>query len=253
MRPMTARLATALPLGTRNRLLRFVRGADHPPPPGWVDWGSLRRLSPISRSYGIDRGTPIDRYFIDDFIAANRRFIRGRVLEVGGDVYATRFGGGRIDRLDILHAAPGNPAATIVDDLAVGNDIPSATFDCFICVQTLQYIPDAAAAVRTVWRLLRPGGVFLGTVPGICYHNIESDPWPYFAPFSRWSARRLFTQVFPSDKVRVRSHGNVLTATAFLHGLSAEELTQAELDHRDDGYQFAITIRAIKPDGDPAQ
>ena len=252
MRTIAARVASTLPLRPRNRLLRLVKGRDFPPPRGWVDWGGLRRLTPISRRYGCDRGTPIDRYHIEQFIAANRRFVRGRVLEVGSDAYATRHGGDRIDRLDILHAAAGNPAATIVGDLASGENIPSDAFDCFICTQTLQYVADPAAAVRTIRRLLRPGGAFLGSVPGIAYHNPDIDPWPHFAPFTRWSARRLFTQVFPPDQVRVHSHGNVLTACAFLYGLAAEELTRAELDHRDDFYQFAITIRAIKPLGSSA-
>jgi len=42
-------------------------------------------------------------------------------------------------------------------------------------------------------------------------------------------------------------YGNVLAATAFLHGLAAEELTREELDHRDPDYELLIGVRAQKP------
>ena len=38
-------------------------------------------------------------------------------------------------------------------------------------------------------------------------------------------------------------HGNVLAATAFLHGLADRELTPAELDHHDDAYPMLVTAR----------
>jgi hypothetical protein len=38
----------------------------------------------------------------------------------------------------------------------------------------------------------------------------------------------------------------VLAATAFLHGLSVEELTEDELDDSDPDYEVTIAIRAMK-------
>src|SRR5262245_50153649 len=35
-------------------------------------WGNLRRVRPFSASYGFDRGTPIDRYYLDTFLRANQ-------------------------------------------------------------------------------------------------------------------------------------------------------------------------------------
>jgi hypothetical protein len=53
--------------------------------------------------------------------------------------------------------------------------------------------------------------------------------------------------VFPEDSVRIETYGNVLAATAFLHGLSVEELTEDELDDSDPDYEVTIAIRAMKP------
>src|SRR4051794_12778338 len=69
------------------------------PARGFVRFGSLRRLAPVSRNFGLDRGTPIDRYYIDDFLrrhAGRRDYVigdvQGHVLEIGMDTYTRRFG-----------------------------------------------------------------------------------------------------------------------------------------------------------------
>ena len=36
-------------------------------------WGNLRRLRPFSVYYGFDRGTPVDRYYLDRFLAIDER------------------------------------------------------------------------------------------------------------------------------------------------------------------------------------
>ena len=46
--------------------------------------------------------------------------------------------------------------------------------------------------------------------------------------------------------MHVKSHGNVLAAVAYLHGLTAHELSRAELDVHDPLYQLVITARAMK-------
>src|SRR3954452_8432007 len=82
--------------------------------------GAQRRLTPVSREYGFDRGQPVDRFYIEDFLGrhgARDQYtvgdVRGRVMEVGGDDYARAFGGAGIDRLDVLHADASNDKATI--------------------------------------------------------------------------------------------------------------------------------------------
>lgn len=48
------------------------------------------------------------------------------------------------------------------------------------------------------------------------------------------SARRLFEEVFPPDRVTVEAFGNVLSVVASLQGMAAEELRPEELDYRDE-------------------
>ncbi|MCT7541250.1 hypothetical protein [Aliarcobacter cryaerophilus] len=46
--------------------------------------------------------------------------------------------------------------------------------------------------------------------------------------------------------MEVETYGNVLASTAFLQGISAEELTKDELFYKDNDYQMTITIKAVK-------
>ena len=247
-------------MGRLRRLGRAVRhvsvrggldgvGGGDPPGPGRVDFGSLRRLAPISRRWGKDRGgRPIDRYYIERFLAVHATDVRGRVLEVGDDTYTRRFGTG-VERADVLHAQPGNPKATIVADLAQGAvELPTAAFDCVILTQVLQMMGDPSSAVRTLRRVLRPGGVILATVAGISQvSRWDMQRWGDYWRFTTLAARRLFEVAFPPELVSVEAHGNVLVAVAFLHGLAASELRPEELDPHDPDYPLLITVRAESP------
>ncbi|WP_309728157.1 methyltransferase domain-containing protein [Chamaesiphon sp. OTE_75_metabat_556] len=220
---------------------------NNTPAVGCVNFGGLRRLNPISREFGYDRGLPIDRYYIENFLDSQSLDVHGRVLEIGDATYTRRFGGDRVTKSDVLHVIEGNPAATIVGDLTNSDLIPSASFDCLILTQTLQLIYNLQDAVTTIDRILKPGGVALITVPGISQIAIDEwkDYWCW--SFTEISARRLFTEIFPADNVTIEYYGNILTTTAFLQGLATQELTTAELDDRDPCYQMLITIRVVKP------
>jgi hypothetical protein len=212
-----------------------------------VRFGSLRRLSPLSRDFGYDRGQPIDRYYIERFLEANADVITGRVLEIGDSSYTRRFGGTRVTRSDVLNIEPGHPQTTIVADLAAADHIHSDNFDCLVITQTLHLIYDLPAAVRTLHRILTPGGTLLTTFPGIT--PLSTDRWAdtWYWALTPLSAARLFGDLFGPDNVEIAAHGNVLTSVAFLEGLAARELRREELGVDDPQFPMLITVRAFKP------
>jgi SAM-dependent methyltransferase len=229
------------------RWLRGRRyGREDRLPVGLVSFGSLRRLTPLSRVFGFDRGTPIDRYYIEDFLARNASDIRGRALEIGDDSYTRRFGGDRVIQRDVLHVSDENPRATIIGDLASADHIPSESFDCIILTQTLHLIYDVRAALATLHRILKPGGVLLTTFPGIT--QIDHFDWggTWYWAFTALSAQRMFAEYFPAANFEVETRGNVLASISFLHGIALEELRKDELDYNDPDYQVIISVRAIK-------
>lgn len=220
------------------------------PPLGWARVGGPWRRSPVSRSFGFDRGTPVDRYYIERFLAAHAGDIRGRVLEVGENRYTDRFGsGGAVERIDILDVDPANRYATLVLDLGAPRPpLGDARFDCIVCTQTLLLVYDLRAAVHNLYDLLAPGGVLLLTVPGISQIcRDEALGWEDYWRFTSRSLQRLCEEAFPAEGVAVHAYGSVLTAAAFLYGLACEELRPGELAHRDPAYELVVAARAVRP------
>lgn len=237
------RVAAVLPWRLRERLLR---GRERVPPVGRVRLGDLRRTTPISGSFGFDRGLPIDRYYIERFLARHASEIVGRVLEIGDDAYTRRFGGSRVTRSDVLHVHGGNPRATLVGDLTASDVLPGNAFDCIVLTQTLQLIFDVPLAIRRIHAALAPGGVALVTAPGIS--QIDRGEWgrTWFWAFTPAALERLFGEVFGPGDVMVERYGNVFAATAFLQGLAVEEVDTADLDPIDQAYPVIVALRARK-------
>jgi hypothetical protein len=97
---------------------------------------------------------------------------------------------------------------------------------------------------------LKPGGIALVTVPAITkISRFDMDRWGQYWSFTSKSARLLFEESFTGPGVTVDVAGNVLTATAFLQGIAAEELTPEELDYRDPDFETLIGIRARRAEG----
>jgi len=244
-------VAKALPPPLRRWLEEKRQRLAKRPPVGWVRFGSLRRLKPVSTTFGFDRGLPIDRYYIEHFLTAHALDIRGRVLEIGDNAYTRKFGGERVARSDVLHVEEGNSQATIIADLTDDNPPLYETFDCIICTQMLQFIYNPRAAIGNLQRMLKPGGILLATFPGISQvSRYDMERWGDYWRFTTLSARRLFEEVFPPQNIELQAHGNVLAATAFLQGLASGELKRNELDYHDPDYQMLITLWAVKPGGE---
>jgi SAM-dependent methyltransferase len=210
-----------------------------------VRLGSLRRTTPLSEHWGADRGTPIDRYYIEQFLSTHSADIGGRALEVKDSRYTQQFGTA-VSRADVIDIDPENRAATVVADLGVPEGLPAGTFDCFIVTQTLQFIFPVEAAVRGARRLLTPGGVLLATVPAVSRVDRHAGADGDFWRFTAASCARLFGGAFSEEHVEVTAYGNVLAAIGFLAGLAREELTEAELDAHDPYFPVLIGVRAVR-------
>lgn len=226
--------------------MQFLKRLKGAVPFGRFNFGDFARTRPVSGEFGFDRGQPIDRYYIEAFLARQSADIKGRTLEIGDDSYTRQFGGSRVRQADVLHVNADNPHATIVGDLSAPGTLPEAAFDCLVLTQTLHLIYDMRAAVAEMHRTLKPGGVVLLTVPGIS--QIDRGEWgnTWYWALTPAAARRLFADTFGPENVRVESHGNVYAATTFLQGLAFEEVDRGKLDVEDPAYPVVVTVRAQK-------
>jgi glycosyltransferase involved in cell wall biosynthesis len=229
--------------------LRRIIGRPRQFPLGSVRMGDLDRVRPISLDFGFDRGTPVDRYYIERFLAENAADIRGRALEIGDAAYCQRFGSG-VTQQDVMHVAANHPHATIVGDLSRPGVLPENAFDCMVLTQTLHLIYDLRAAVDAIYLALKPGGVLLLTVPGIS--QVDRGEWGgnWCWSLTVASAARLFGDRFGAAQVSVVAHGNVYAATCFINGLALEEVDRAKLDYHDASYPVIVTVRARRAEAD---
>ena len=211
-----------------ERLLRF--GPD-----------DLRRTTPLHPAYGYHRGTPVDRHYIERFLAAEQAQIRGDALEISEDRYISRIGGARLTSATTFQLTGEGPGR-LVGDLTQPVSLPDGRFDCFVCTQTLNVIFNVQDAIRGCHRLLKPGGHLLLAVAGTTHlSRYDADRWGDHWRFTEQSIAKLLQAEFA--EVSVRSYGNVLAATAMLHGIVCEELSAAELDVHDPDYP--VTVCAV--------
>jgi SAM-dependent methyltransferase len=236
-------LETALHLAARvlgpkwaTRARCIMRGLPLP------RWGNLRRTTPLSNDFGFDRGTPIDRYYVDAFLDRHRALVTGRVLEIQETGYTQRFGHD-VTACDTLDVDP-QFGTTYTCDLARADDVvPDNAYDCFVLPNTLQHVRDIDRALDNTRRIVRPGGAIIATVAafiplipdGADYWRITPTGW-----------RELIARHWPADSVDIVAYGNCLAATAAMQGIAVEEVTPAELDVRDPRYPVLIGIMCRK-------
>jgi SAM-dependent methyltransferase len=226
---------------TANRVIRNLPGRR-------VRWGSLRRTAPFSDCYGWDRGLPIDRYYIEGWLARQAFAVRGEALEVRGPEYAERFGGANVTKVHVVDIDAANPKATIVADLTEVGSLPAEAYDTIVMTQTLHVTADDESGFLNLWQALRPGGtiLFSGPCVGRIDHELaEYDSWRYTPN----GLRRRLAKLLPDAAVAVEGHGNVLAGAAYLYGIAVQELTPAELDVRDPSFPIVVCAKIDKRAG----
>lgn len=210
------------------------------------EYSFLNQTSPVSRVFGFDRGTPIDRYYIEKFLQQNAHHIQGVILEIADDKYSKQFAQ-QIAKQEILHFDHTNPKSTIIGDLTQQETLPSNQVDCFICTQTLNFIYDVKAALQGARYLLKDKGVLLATVSGLSQiSRYDADRWGDYWRFTNQSLEKIAKDVGFSS-VEVVSFGNAAVATAFIQGLAQQDIAHLSiLDDEDQDYQITLGLVAIK-------
>jgi hypothetical protein len=151
------------PFSALHRLIRSVVPIRVQGMPARARWMHTR---PLSESWGFERGTPVDRYYIERFLDRNRADIRGDVLEIKSSAYTRAVSGAASRRVPCSTSM--RPIRRPRSSRPRGSGaLPRARFDCFVLTQTLQLIYDVRAAIQGAHTVLRPGGTLLVTVPCI--------------------------------------------------------------------------------------
>ena len=223
-----------------KKLLKFLKRSSKP---GlyFVD-----KLLPISSKFGLDRGTPIDRYYIENFLRHNFKDFVGVGCEIEDDFYLNMFGENLTEKY-IFNIEKNSHKINLTGDLSNQSSLVENSIDIFVLTQVLPFIFDYQNALYGVRHMLRNNGVALITVAGISQiSRYDMDRWGDYWRFTNKSIAELCKKIFGNANVEVMTYGNVYSACSFLYGMSAEELTSRELDYLDENYQVTIGVRVVK-------
>ena len=221
-------------LMTRARIMRLLYPTNS-------YWFAIKSVTPLSRKFGLDRGTPIDRYYIDKFIQNNQKDIKGVCLEIGDDRYISKYGK-FVTCTDVLDVVK-REKVTILGDLRNIPHVPSDTYNCIILTQVLGMIDDLDSTISELYRILKKGGVLLITTSALspCI-DYELSFWR----FTVASLKYLLLKKFDKRKVTVSSFGNALTSQVFYVGGVQEDLEKGQLDYSDKYFPTIIAARGVK-------
>lgn len=201
----------------------------------------LNTIEPISRVFGFDRGTPIDRVYMKHFLSKEietHALKNGNILEVGDRRYSTMYFGMEHSKLDVLDYFAGQ-------DLTKEETLPCNEYDVFICTQVFNFIYDVKKAIQGAYQLLKTGGYLLATVNGNIGQLSMGDyrKWGDYWNFTDMSIRKLMSETFGEENVSIRPYGNVAVATGFIQGLSAEDMEELGVNLFEPiDKEYAVTI-----------
>jgi GT2 family glycosyltransferase len=212
----------------------------------------LRRLQPLGN--GRQSGTPIVRYYWDNFLQQHQADIQGRALEIGTTHTIRRYGGQAVTDAEALDLTAHSPEITVVADLSRADHVPSNQYDCFVNQFTMHLIYNVEAALYHAVRILKPGGVLLINFPCVDYYFSKSldmgtgMPFFLFWWFTPIQVENLLRQLGLSmADYSLRVYGNLFSRVAYQMNLPAEELTAHELAYEDAGHPLLICVRVVKP------
>ncbi len=215
--------------------------------PQKINWLSTHK--PYSREFGLDRGTAIDRVFIDDFLNKNSSLICSNILEFGDDRYISKYAKSVNNSVIFGGSGLNNNSKSFNYDLTNIDEIQEFTdyFDCIIATNVLNFIYDFDTAIKNLSQLVKKeNGFCLVTVAGLSsISSYDYERWGDFWRFNDLSMMRSFNKYF--EDVEIDFYGNATLAAAFILGLSKEEVPINLFEHKDHNFQITIVIKASKP------
>ena len=81
--------------------------------------------------------------------------------------------------------------------------VADASFDCILCTEVLEHVPEPIKAVHEIARILRPGGRLILTAPLGC--GVHQEPYFFYGGYSSFWYTKFLTEAGFTD-VKVESN-----------------------------------------------
>ena len=150
------------------------------------------------------------------------------VLDVGGRIqpYRPLFDRGKVHYVSVdLRVTP------LVSAVADADRLPfaSCSFDVVICTQTLEYVEDPRRTLSEIYRVLKPEGVLLLSVPAIAPIDSINDRWRFLPAGVRELTSRYSTVEIVPEGSNIASFFR--SVNVYLYFLATYRPFQALLAH----------------------
>jgi len=195
---------------------------------------------PLSRNFGVERGTPVGRYYVEQFIQSNCNDVQGDFLEFGATARYKKYFNNydTYDTISVLN----EQGITYIADIHNIDELPDKKFDCIVCTQVFEHLKNPESAAKSLYFLLKEDGILLFTAPFI--NNVHGCPNDY-RRFTLDGCRLILEGAgFVIDQIDFG--GNCMVSTGSLLGMVVEDFTAQDLDLKDSVYPYNILIRAVR-------
>ena len=185
-----------------------------------IDFGALRSVTPVSREFGFDRGQPVDRYYIERFLAKCADYIRGRALEVGDDATRARSAAQTSPRATCCMSRTATQRRRSWPISHMPNKCPPmpSTVSCSHrrCISSTICLPQLGPSIARCILVASSSPPFRDQPDQ--QRSMEGVVIWSLTPLS---TKRLFAEVFGDGNIAIGVHGNVLVRRLFLAGISS--------------------------------
>ena len=202
---------------------------------------TLRSIKKHSEKFGFDRGTPIDRYYIDHFLKnLNLENNFNRSLEFGEILYSDSF---KVKEKYFLshpeYETRDIASNQILFDLNSEHSYEGTKFDLILSTNVINFTKNPFVSIKHHIDMLNSRGTLVLTVSAsMPISKFDAERWGDYWRFTPDGLNQLLRTL--NCEYHIKSFGSFVTSIAFLCGLSAEEIDATDLNKNDDSYPIVV-------------
>jgi len=166
-------------------------------PIGAIDFGDFKRPVPFCPQFGGFRGSPVDRYYLDQFVAEIRSEVKGVTLEIGGSK-ANRELYNFTNTTSYLAMDLQGEGLDIIGDAHDTKAVDESSLDTVVLFNVLEHCERPWVVVDNIYQWLKPRGEVFCMVPNAQrVHRLPQDYWRILPDamnslFARFAQRKLY-------------------------------------------------------------